>query len=66
MEKPPRNRYNHKKKLPHIDKSNPAICRRIRLAKGVIVVRLEDFKWRSKIVSTIWCPTAQESKLLYV
>jgi len=37
----------------------------IPLAKDVIVVRPEDFEWRSKIVGTIERPAAQEGKLLY-
>jgi predicted nucleotidyltransferase len=37
----------------------------IPVAKDVIVVRPDDFKWRSKIVGTIERPAAQEGKLLY-
>jgi predicted nucleotidyltransferase len=37
----------------------------IPLAKDVIVVRPEDFEWRSKIVGTIEQPAAKEGKLLY-
>ena len=37
----------------------------IPIAKDVIVVRPEDFEWRSKIVGTIERPAAREGKLLY-
>ena len=37
----------------------------IPVAKDVIVVRPEDFEWRSKIVGTIERPAAREGKLLY-
>ena len=37
----------------------------IPIAKDVIVVRPEDFEWRSKIVGTIERPVAREGKLLY-
>ena len=37
----------------------------IPLAKDVIVVSPEDFKWRSKVVGTIERPAAREGKLLY-
>jgi hypothetical protein len=37
----------------------------IPLAKDVIVVRPEDFKWRRKVVGSIERPAAQEGKLLY-
>ncbi|OHB73668.1 MAG: hypothetical protein A2Z25_06550 [Planctomycetes bacterium RBG_16_55_9] len=37
----------------------------IPVAKDVIVVRPEDFEWRSKIIGTIERPAAKEGKLLY-
>jgi len=37
----------------------------IPVAKDVIVVRPEDFEWRSKIVGTIERPAAREGELLY-
>ncbi|MBN2314857.1 MAG: nucleotidyltransferase domain-containing protein [Sedimentisphaerales bacterium] len=37
----------------------------IPIAKDVIVVKPEDFEWRSKIVGTIERPAALEGKLLY-
>lgn len=37
----------------------------IPVAKDVIVVRPEDFEWRSKTIGTIERPAAREGKLLY-
>lgn len=37
----------------------------IPVAKDVIVVRPDDFRWRSKTVGTIERPAAREGKLLY-
>ena len=37
----------------------------IPVSKDVIVVRPEDFEWRSKIVGTIERPAAREGELLY-
>jgi predicted nucleotidyltransferase len=37
----------------------------IPVAKDVIVVTPDEFKWRSKIVGTIERPAAREGKLLY-
>ena len=37
----------------------------IPIAKDVIVVTPDDFKWRSKIVGTIERPAVKEGKLLY-
>jgi predicted nucleotidyltransferase len=37
----------------------------IPIAKDVILVTPDDFKWRSKVVGTIERPAAHEGKLLY-